>query len=991
MSRNGHSPRFRLLVMAMLLLLLVSLAPPLSVESNSMQSETTTVAATEGRINDAELIINLTSADSEAMIDISNVTVRIIDVWSGLDREESIVSAENGSLLRLSGVSAGSVRLEVEAVGFAIGHPPPILIGGVNSETLNHTISLTLAPLNSSFGVYASSGSVASADLYLDAHAKPLAASLVDANATLAAPANKTGWLYVNGTSGSRLAAWDGNASNSNIIVDISQSLRLFAPEVNGSGSILARHSPSAWSQIIYWQDGIDTTLPRIDSGNWQLNHLLDGAPLVGDEKRVDGPFWDISDWLATGPGVIDSSTAGGSGGTGDDSAQLVAATLDLSGGTLAVSTPLNATWSATWSLPGHQGTALLPAPENGIKHQIDRWLGDGDGVFEQSEAASFESLFALHGWLDAEAAGCCLYDKTPMTSALPVFPSDITIEGLGDSTFATGHQWGWAESADLTGAADSRTTRLLWLPLTGHAREELLIRVILPDSWEFRHSPQRSLVEGEPGDFTIDRGATSVATDVRITLGENQPPSISVDISGGTERFLPLNQLANLTVICSDTSIGEVAPEWRLRDGPEVVVISSTTEVSVSGVGLGLVHGDRVIMEASCSDWHGAVSEWNSTAEIDGVAPTIDWHTFEDRQIGQPLKNALKSDGSLQMNSTSTLILDIWSNDSSAEQVLINFRSNRTDGWQHDANDHLQLADIWPVSNNVNGLHLSIEDRHRQKALTTYWLDVSATDSVGNIFVINRTLTLLDATAPTSRPALRVDGKLYGPSNYPTNESIISVNLSESYDDIDAVESINWLVALDDDVIIGMTQDGLMTGVNWSEVESFELPTMAVGWHGLTVIATDSSGNVDTHSAEIQVWPQNSAELEVVEVSLLAPTEGGAVATFSVVVENYGRDGVIGTVCIRENCSAATDFFGATVNGPSSTNVTISVDAATNGQVIVLLNWSAMNGSGLVGESTYASDIIVLPGWIGPVRGLIWVILGLAVIAWGLERRFGA
>ncbi len=342
-------------------------------------------------------------------------------------------------------------------------------------------------------------------------------------------------------------------------------------------------------------------------------------------------------------------------------------------------------------------------------------------------------------------------------------------------------------------------------------------------------------------------------------------------------------------------------------------------------------------------------------------------------------------------MNSTSTLILDIWGNDSSAEQVLISLRSNRTDGWQHNADDHLQMGDIWPVSNNVNGLHLSIEERHQQKALTTYWLEVEATDSVGNSVVINRTLTLLDVTAPTSRPALSVNGKFYGPSNYPTNESVISVNLSESYDDIDSIESINWLVALDDDVIIGQAGDGSMTGSNWSEVESFDLPVMAVGWHGLTVIATDSAGNVGTHSAEIQVWPQDSPALEVVATTLLAPTEGGAVATFSVIVENYGREAVIGTVCIRENCSTATDFFGATVNGPSSTNLTISVDSVANGPVIVLLNWSAIDGSGLVGESTYSSDIVVSPGWLGPARGLIWVILTLGVIAWALERRFAS
>ena len=941
-----------------------------------------------GRAGGIELLLNLTSGDAATPLDAAAVTVRVIDGWSGLLRTASVTAEENSSTLTLSGLAPGSVRLEVEAPGHATGHPAPLLLGGPASNQTNHTIALTMLPLNDSFTVYASAGAVASTTLYLDQHATPLTGLLIDANATIQAAANATGWLHVNGTSGSRLARWDGNASNASVIVDISQSLRLFAPTANGSGSILARHSPSGWSTVISWQDGLDQTLPRIDAGEWRISHLVVGTPTGPDENRIDGPFWDLADWLDAGPEV---AAGGGASGSGEPAIPM--ATLDASAGTIAASTTLNATWSATWTLPGHQGTPLLPVPEDGIRQQVDRWLGNLDGQFDQVESAAFETLFAGHGWLDAEAAGCCLYDKTPMTSETPVLPFDITIEGLGFSTFSTGHWWGWSESAQLRGAGDARASRFLWLPIIGHTREDSPIRVILPEPWEVRHSPQLSLIDGQPGDFTVRRSATGVATDVRVTLGENQPPSISVSITGGTELFLPLTGEALLTATCSDTSIGEIDHEWWLRNGPSVVASASTGEMSVSGESIGMAHGQRVIMEASCTDAHGAIGEWNSTAEIDGEAPSLDWYAFEDHLVSGGMIDAMRGDDRLEIDSTSHLVLDVWANDSSGEATSILLRSNRTEGWQHEYDDHLQIADIWPLSINVNGQHLSVDERHQQKSLTTYWLQVTATDVVGNSVGENRTLTLLDATGPVPRPGLTVDGKLYGPQNFPTPKSTILVNLSDSYDDIDAIEALAWTVALDDDVIIG---DGT-NGAAWTEVATFEVSGLAVGWHGLTVVATDSKGNVGTHAADIQVWPEDPADPSIASVTLVGATEGGSPATYLVVIDNHGRGAATTTVCVGQACSAAVTLPGGTVDGPGTTNITLVVDSMEVGPVDVRLDWTALDDGSTgsfvsaSGESTFRTDISVLPGWIGPVRGLIWTALGLGVLASILERRFAA
>lgn len=929
----------------------------------------------DGRSSDDSgigLVVTLRSAEDGSPIEATNATVRIVDGWSGLDRDD--VGEVNASNASYTGLVPGSVRLEVTAPGFASAHPDALLLGGSDGNVSSHSVVVDMVSLNASFTLKADSGAsagLASVTLWLDDHAVPMAGSIAeesDGNASVVAPANSTGWLHVNGSTGSRIVRWDGNASNETLTVDLSGSLRLFAPDANGSGTVLARHSPSGWSMVINRQGGLDSPLPRIDAGTWYLHHLVDGVPIGPDETRVDGPFWDLENWVDAGP---DPSSV--------EAIEVPAATLDLSAGEIGSGTVLNGTWSAEWTLPAHQGTPLLPTDSAGVRAQIDRWLGNRDGTLSSAEANDFAAFLSSHGWRDSESAGCCVYDHSPLTSDTPVYPTGISVEGLGSSTKESGHSWGWSENADLIGQGDGRTSRLLWFPIIGHAREAAPLKVVLPEPWEVRYGPQLSLLTGDPDEFVVDRGATAVATDLRFTLGQNQPPSISVDIEDGTERFLPLSHRANLTMTCSDSSIGDLDLEWRVAAGGVSLALEEGASLLTSGEELGLAHGGKATFSATCTDHQGEIDGWNSTIEVDGEAPILQWTALEDGLALGPMIDAKRGDDRLEISSTSHLAFDAWGNDSSGEPVLITLSSNRTDDWGHTYEDHLQIADLWPQGSHINGLHLPIDDRHRAKPETTYWVRIEAVDSVGNSVIENRTLTLTDGVGPVPRPALTVEGKLYGPQTFPTPGSNVTVNLSQSYDDLSAIEEVVWSAWID--------EIALFENSSWEEARGFDLPAMAIGRHQLSVIGIDPSGNGGLHEAEVQVWPQQDPYPRIVEVRFAEPTEGGAPATLLVAMENGGRADATGTICVADVCGAPFALEGGTVDGPGLANASLSMAAVDVGPIEVELRWNANDASSNGTVSGFGPT--VQPAWLGPIRLLIWAGLAIGVVAWAFERRF--
>ena len=170
---------------------------------------------------------------------------------------------------------------------------------------------------------------------------------------------------------------------------------------------------------------------------------------------------------------------------------------------------------------------------------QIDNHLGNSDGNITDSEISDFiELLTNARSWTNSEVAGCCVFDYTELALLSPV-TLVVSPPSVGPVIGTSSGTWGWSESAELVANTDLRTTRLLDLPRTGSLIEEVPLVISIQEPWEFRFSAMQDIISGEPGSFTVLRAESPVYSTIRIAIGENYPPSVTVSRSGGTSISL--------------------------------------------------------------------------------------------------------------------------------------------------------------------------------------------------------------------------------------------------------------------------------------------------------------------------------------------------------------------------------------------------------------------------------------------------------------------
>ena len=235
---------------------------------------------------------------------------------------------------------------------------------------------------------------------------------------------------------------------------------------------------------------------------------MFDGQRSAPVLTLQDNGTHDISGWL-NGSGSAPEQV------TGDASITLVD---DLLRGE-----QVNATWNANISLPLDVGTALLPERSYGLRAQVDRWLGDGDGSVSASEVASLAMMLSTSGW--GQSGQWLLYDETPFSPQSEMNPQGLVMDGLVGSVTAVGGTFGWSESGNLTGWSGQSSVRLRWFPVRADPLESIPLHVDLPDGWEVRYSPQQQLLEGETWSFSITRANSPVTGTISVSLGVNQPP----------------------------------------------------------------------------------------------------------------------------------------------------------------------------------------------------------------------------------------------------------------------------------------------------------------------------------------------------------------------------------------------------------------------------------------------------------------------------------
>jgi hypothetical protein len=369
-----------------------------------------------------------------------------------------------------------------------------------------------------------------------------------------------------------------------------------------------------------------------------------------------------------------------------------------------------------------------------------------------------------------------------------------------------------------------------------------------------------------------------------------------------------------------------------------------------------------------TCSDWDGATSNWWIDLYVDGEAPSATINATEEAGEGIPAYYHflwMTDEFPVRAGAILTVIAD--TEDDSGAVVTVVWRSNKSVGWeQHDVG----FADSFNQGNDVNWMHMSIEERHLQRELTVYSLEMELTDGAGNVNLTSWNVTVVDATAPTITAEVMVDGFPLGPLNPAMMESEIELNLTRSFDDIDAIENVVWAVFIDGQPIV---ENG-----TWDDVRIVAIPTLEVGTHELKIYAMDTSGNVREMISNPVVDPQVAAELSGVNITVEGEAIIGETGNIFVKIQNIGSTNARVQACYFDQCSREWDSGVATSEKPAMVLFPIEVTEFQSGKISVEVIWRD-ELTGEEGTFTMDSEIITqskLSG--GQSKIIILMVLGL-------------
>jgi len=655
----------------------------------------------------------------------------------------------------------------------------------------------------------------------------------------------------------------------------------------------------------------------------------------------------------------------------------------------IAASSSLSATWFAQATVSDEYGTDLLENQSLGLREQIDLYLGDSDGWVNSSEADDFAAMVALaRNWTDASTGGCCTFDYTPMSA-----PSgnEVSVEPPETGPVNTSNgTWGWSESANLTGLTDGRTMRILDIPRVGALIEEIPLSINLPENWEIQFSPMIEIFSGESRNFTVNRSLAPVAFDIRITIGENLPPSISASRFPATSSSIPLDTHSSFSAACNDGPLESPVIEWSVSKDESILAMFQNPWFEFSPSNHGFSHGDVASVVASCTDSHGLASYWNDNVGIDGILP--EWTGVLSVVTGSEQRVHDLSEYIVEVDAGSELVFDVNSSDEMGLPVKLELFTNISEGWRQLGVQQKTFQFTANQGAGVNGAHLSIDERHLSRVPTLYSMLLQLSDDAGNIAYQEWAIRVLDANPPTIMMDVMVNRTLLKPDDEIHENDVLQLIFSKSFDDLDSIENLTWTVSMDG--------TDLITNGDWSSIETLEANSslLGLGNHEVTASATDSSGNTRTETYDLIVHPMRGAHLVVIDQSLSEVADIGGSSCYpcsmiyTVQIENQGSDPAFARVCFGGNCSRFEEFSGATLEG-GATASTIEFELALVNESLegLKVEWdSAIAETHGEIPLEYSIDQVILVTE-GPQSGALVAVLLLTIVVLYVIRKSSA
>ena len=603
--------------------------------------------------------------------------------------------------------------------------------------------------------------------------------------------------------------------------------------------------------------------------------------------------------------------------------------------GPIIINSEFNASWFSEVSILESYGTDLLPNQSIGLREQIDQYIGNDDGIINSSEINNFsELIISSRGWNNSFLAGCCSFDYSPLTAIeneLIIIPPMVGL--VNNST----DSWGWIEMANLIGITDNRITRIIDLPREGALIEEIPLQITLPENWEFRYSAMSEIINGEPNIFVINRSQSPVASDIRITIGENFPPSLSASRYPFSSSFISLNGSTTYTSLCEDSVLENPILEWKIKKNNQLLDTIHNAWFQLNPSEYNFSHGEIASITLTCTDSHGTNSTWFENIVIDGINP--EWSgeiSFDD---GNNFHNFDNYGDVLSVISGSEIRINISASDESGLPTSIELLTNISDGWRQYELSQGDFSFTVSQGSGINGLHLSIIERHLEKNPTEIRMGLIVTDDAGNAVTKEWKVEIIDGNSPTILMDIMANNSLIELDKSAREGDLIQLIFSNSYDDLDSINNTSWEIYLDGKIILPNTL--------WSEeVEKFSLPTIDVGFHEINVIATDSSGNSREEIFPLAIFPKRGVDLEVVSQSLTGDLFEGGSVTYVLQMKNNGFDDAYARVCISDICSKFVDFPGAELESSTISIIEFDFIVPDNSELNISVVWNSVSAN---------------------------------------------
>ncbi len=701
-------------------------------------------------------------------------------------------------------------------------------------------------------------------------------------------------------------------------------------------------------------------------SGNWQNTResVISQAMMEVDYVNTTPLDSDEQDWEWSEPLPPQDDAILG------DSTLILASSFDASSN-------ISANWNANITMREDYGIDLLPNRELGVRVQIDQHLGNGDGNLSLSEISVFVDMIrSARNLSDSETIGCCVIDYSALT---PVRGLDITVHPPVEGPVAPNNgSWGWTEFAELTGTTDSRSTRILDIPRVGGVIEEIPLRVLLPSPWEFRYSAMQSVIEGAPNDFTVFRHQAPVSSDIRITLGENSPPSTIASRQTGN-TFIPLETPTHYSGECVDSALDQPSQWWTVHNNGTMMLSVDGDSLEFTASELNFSHGEVASVVMHCMDSFSSSSNWNENILIDGESPI--WDASFEIQIDGETIEIDSSKPIIEVPSGSEFYFRFNAYDSDSLPVEIEVTSDKSENWRHSSFDQLEFMDRFFQGDQVNGMHLNLTERHEAKIPSEYSISMTVTDDASNTATNDWTIIVTDSSGPTIIPEIFANDTPISPGSPARAGDIIMLSLTQSFDDLDAIDDVIWEIRMNDQV--------LAEQAIWRDAEKTILPITEAGTYILHVIAIDSEENMEQITWGLAISPKLGVSISLMETVIIGDLVEGETINIIVTMENSGGDIGSGVLCSGNTCSEEVLVAAANSGGTGLFSAELHLELNSSNKFDLRFDWTSDQAESN-GTLVIEHDYIVQPAWQMPLQVLLAVVVLLALLAYIAHRTWG-